>query len=126
MTEMAVLLLPRRSKNSSSTTPSCATTPDVHSMSISDNNASMNCCGLSKLVRKLKKHGKILCPSTNRQSSFQCRYDPMSYLLNFDTPGSGSLLDEDYYKFYAFSSRFVANSNTPGTDCQRELVTSSH
>ncbi|KAJ0018817.1 hypothetical protein Pint_12128 [Pistacia integerrima] len=45
-------------------------------------------------------------------SSFQCHYDPLSYSLNFDTTGSGSLLDDEdyYYKFYAFSSRFVATS----------------
>ncbi|KAI3455805.1 hypothetical protein Pfo_012468 [Paulownia fortunei] len=83
--------------------------------------ASTNCCGLSNLIRRLKKRSKTLHPA-GRQSSFQCRYDPLSYSLNFDTSGSGDFLDEDYYKFYAFSSRFVA---TPRTDCQR-LVAASH
>ncbi|KAK7359610.1 hypothetical protein VNO77_01571 [Canavalia gladiata] len=53
------------------------------------------CCVLKKLLRKLKRH---------RHPSFQCRYDPLSYSLNFDTTGCGTLLDEDYYKYYAFSS----------------------
>ncbi|XP_054776310.1 uncharacterized protein LOC129284844 [Prosopis cineraria] len=70
------------------------------------------CCLVTKLVRKLKRrrHSKRL-RSASRQGSFQCRYDPLSYSLNFDDGrgGCGSLLDEDYYKFYAFSSRFVAN-----------------
>ncbi|KAL3523075.1 hypothetical protein ACH5RR_015909 [Cinchona calisaya] len=107
---------------------STTTTTNCSSSSRSDHhdNASSSCCGLSRLMRKLKKQRKMLCPQS-RQSSFQCRYDPMSYSLNFDTSGSGSILDEDYYKFYAFSSRFVASSSisTPRTDCQR-LVTTSH
>ncbi|CAI9782238.1 unnamed protein product [Fraxinus pennsylvanica] len=82
-----------------------------------ENASTSNCCGLSNLMRRvLRKRSKML-HSTSRQSSFQCRYDPLSYSLNFDTNGSTSnLLDEDYYKFYSFSSRFVA---TPRTDCQR-------
>ncbi|KAL0442313.1 UNVERIFIED_CONTAM: hypothetical protein Slati_1954000 [Sesamum latifolium] len=95
----------RRSDNSSSRT----------------DNASTNCCGLSNLMRRLKKRSKMLHPAS-RQSSLQSRYDPLSYSLNFDTSGSGDLPDEDYYKFYAFSSRFVA---APRTDCQR-LVAASH
>nr|XP_016452972.1 PREDICTED: uncharacterized protein LOC107777460 [Nicotiana tabacum] len=96
------------------TTRSCSSTS-------SESNAAMSsCCGLSRLMRKLKRHSnKMLktAASTSRQSSFQCRYDPLSYALNFDTSGTGSLLDEDYYKFCAFSSRFVA---TPKADhhCQ--------
>ncbi|CAK7355847.1 unnamed protein product [Dovyalis caffra] len=69
-------------------------------------------CGcLTKLLKKLKKRGRVLRAATaNRQSSFQCRYDPSSYSLNFDTSGCGSMLDdEDYYQFCAFTSRFVAN-----------------
>ncbi|KAB1227810.1 hypothetical protein CJ030_MR1G017574 [Morella rubra] len=68
-----------------------------------------SCCCLSKLVRKLKRCSRSL-HAPCRQSSFQCRYDPLSYALNFDTTGSGSLLDEDYQKFCSFSSRFVATS----------------
>ncbi|XP_061360475.1 uncharacterized protein LOC133304454 [Gastrolobium bilobum] len=73
------------------------------------------CCLVTKLMRKLKRRSRsrTLRPSSaSRQGSFQCRYDPLSYSLNFDTSGCGSLLDEDYYKFYAFSSRFVANTRT--------------
>ncbi|XP_027088130.1 uncharacterized protein LOC113783703 [Coffea eugenioides] len=104
------------------TSISSTNTTTCSSSSASDHNPSSNCCGLSRLMRKLKKQRKMLC-STSRQSSFQCRYDPMSYSLNFDTTGSGSIVDEDYYKFYAFSSRFVAT--TPRNDCQR-LVSTSH
>jgi hypothetical protein len=68
------------------------------------------CCLVTKLMRKLKKSRSRI-----RQGSFQCHYDPLSYSLNFDTSDCGSLLDEDYYyKFCAFSSRFVAN---PTTSC---------
>ncbi|KAL3616722.1 hypothetical protein CASFOL_039116 [Castilleja foliolosa] len=63
-------------------------------------------------MRRLKKRSKRLHPSASRQSSFQCRYDPLSYALNFDTSGPGDYRDEDYYKFYAFSSRFVAPTTT--------------
>ncbi|XP_057419348.1 uncharacterized protein LOC130713593 [Lotus japonicus] len=74
------------------------------------------CCLVTKLVRKLKRRSRSTPRpvSASRQGSFQCRYDPLSYSLNFDTTGCGTLLDEDYYKFYAFSSRFVAN---PRTSC---------
>lgn len=83
--------------------------------------SSADCCCLTKLVRKVKRQSKSL-RSTSRQSSFQCRYDPLSYSLNFDPSGSGSLLDEDYHQFYSFSSRFVANPRTP---CPRLMATAS-
>ncbi|CAK8578205.1 unnamed protein product [Lathyrus sativus] len=69
--------------------------------------SSSCCCSMTKLMRKLlMKRSR----SRIRQGSFQCCYDPLSYSLNFDTSDCGSLLDEDYYyKFCAFSSRFVAN-----------------
>ncbi|KAK7399804.1 hypothetical protein VNO78_10996 [Psophocarpus tetragonolobus] len=71
------------------------------------------CCLVTKLMRKLKRRGRIVRPkSGTRQGSFQCRYDPLSYSLNFDTTGCGSLKDEDYYKFYAFSSKFLPNPTT--------------
>ncbi|KAK3015084.1 hypothetical protein RJ639_007471 [Escallonia herrerae] len=77
--------------------------------SVAQNNSSSrppHLCCLFKLLTKLKKHGRML-RATGRHSSsrLQCRYDPQSYSLNFDTSGCGSLLDEDYYRFYAFSSR---------------------
>lgn len=84
--------------------------------------SSSNCCGLSRLMRKLKKHSKMLQPASRQSSSLQCRYDPLSYSLNFDTTGSGDFADDDYYKFYAFSSRFVA---APRNECQR-LVAVAH
>ncbi|XP_030467549.1 uncharacterized protein LOC115686406 [Syzygium oleosum] len=85
---------------------SCATsTSDVPS-------TRPSCCCLTRLVVKLKKWNKMLLRhnNKNRQSSFQCLYDPLSYSLNFDGSGKGSVLDqedEDYYRFYAFSSRFA-------------------
>ncbi|KAK4368280.1 hypothetical protein RND71_012072 [Anisodus tanguticus] len=93
--------------------------------------SSSSCCGLSRLMRKLKRHSnkmlKTAASSTypSRQSSFQYRYDPLSYALNFDTTGTGShVSDEDYYKFCAFSSRFVA---TPKADhCHNLMTAASH
>lgn len=120
---MAHLTLPWWPRTSSTTSSggdlrgrggSSATTTTVSTNSSS----SSNCCGLSKLMRKLKKRSKML-HQASRQSSLQCRYDPMSYSLNFDRTGSGDFVDDDYYKFYAFSSRFVA---APRADCQRLVV----
>lgn len=83
------------------------------------------CCSLTKLVRKLKKHSRLLRMASRQSSRLKCRYDPLSYSLNFDTSGCGSLLDEDYYsRFYAFSSRFVANATT--TSCPGLIVATSH
>ncbi|RDX87501.1 hypothetical protein CR513_31018, partial [Mucuna pruriens] len=61
------------------------------------------CCLVTKLMRKLKRRrGRTLQHKTaSTHGSFQCRYDPLSYSLNFDTTGCGTLMDEDYYKFVA-------------------------
>ncbi|XP_030550086.1 uncharacterized protein LOC115755001 [Rhodamnia argentea] len=88
-----------------SSSPCAASTSPVSS-------ARSSCCCLARLVVKLKKWNRMLLRhhSKNRHSSFQCLYDPLSYSLNFDGSGKGSMLDqedEDYYRFYAFSSRFV-------------------
>ncbi|KAF5729216.1 hypothetical protein HS088_TW21G01375 [Tripterygium wilfordii] len=77
---------------------------------ISDCCSSSGC--LTKLMKRLKKQGRMLRATTGSgKSSLQCRYDPLSYSLNFDTTsGFGSLSDDvDYYQFRAFSSKFVAN-----------------
>jgi hypothetical protein len=95
------------------------TTTAVSATCLAHNASSSHCSCLTKLVKKLKRHSRSL-RGTSRQSSFQCRYDPLSYSLNFDSTGSGSLLDEDYHHFYSFSSRFVAN---PRTSCP---VATSH
>ncbi|KAK8626563.1 hypothetical protein V6N13_134204 [Hibiscus sabdariffa] len=75
-----------------------------------------SCAGLVRILSKLKKESKGMVRSAgaSRQSSFQCRYDPLSYSLNFDTSGNGSTIDdEDYHHLYAFSSRFAANPRRP-------------
>ncbi|KAK8563219.1 hypothetical protein V6N13_018247 [Hibiscus sabdariffa] len=71
-----------------------------------------SCAGLVRILSKLKKEsrGMVRSAGASRQTSFQCRYDPLSYSLNFDTSGNGSTVDdEDYHHLYAFSSRFAAN-----------------
>ncbi|KAL8513205.1 hypothetical protein ACS0TY_019419 [Phlomoides rotata] len=114
---MMQLSLPWLSK----TTPTTASAGAASSTTTTSRRGG-SCCGLSRLIRRLKKRSKMLQPSS-RQPSFQCRYDPLSYSLNFDRSGSADFVDEDYYKYYAFSSRFVATSTTH--DCQR-LVAASH
>ncbi|CAA0832224.1 Unknown protein [Striga hermonthica] len=94
-----------RAECNNSSSSSCSTTSSSASI----------CCGLSRLMRRLiQRRPKKLHPAS-RQSSFQCRYDPLSYSLNFDKSGSGDFPDDDYYKYYAFSSRFVAT--TAMTEC---------
>ncbi|KAH7545660.1 hypothetical protein FEM48_Zijuj01G0117000 [Ziziphus jujuba var. spinosa] len=80
--------------------------------------SSSHCSCVSKLVRKLKRNfrtlgsGLTITSTTPHQAGskyLQCRYDPLSYSLNFDSSGSGcGNLDEDYYHFYAFSSRALS------------------
>ena len=109
------------------TTASTITTTVANTVSaacLARNASSSHCSCLAKLVKKLKRRSKGLRATTSRQSSFQCRYDPLSYSLNFDSTGCGSLLDEDYHHFYSFSSRFVANPRL--TSCPRVLVATSH
>ncbi|KAJ8765997.1 hypothetical protein K2173_020513 [Erythroxylum novogranatense] len=106
--------------------PAAVATANTNTSAGENNTQQRCCCGwLMKIVKKLKKQGRMLrAATTNRQSSFQCRYDPLSYSLNFDTSERGSLLDdEDYYQFCAFSSRFVAN---PRANCQRIVFATSH
>ncbi|KAK6917000.1 hypothetical protein RJ641_017751 [Dillenia turbinata] len=116
------------------TAPTTTTTSSVDSMARSTTSSSSssmpNCCCITKLVKKLKKHSRIMLrcqASSHRQhqksSKFQCRYDPMSYALNFDTSGCGGLLDDDdYHHFCAFSSKFVATPSAPSPI----LLTTSH
>ncbi|XP_052183466.1 uncharacterized protein LOC127795683 [Diospyros lotus] len=107
MTETGIL---RRPKPASTVTRTAAATSPT-------NTASGTCCCFAKLVRKLKKHTSRMLIAPSRQASFQCRYDPLSYSLNFDSSGCGTFSDDrdrDYHQFYAFSSRFVA---APKTAC---------
>ncbi|KAL1205270.1 hypothetical protein V5N11_011553 [Cardamine amara subsp. amara] len=93
-----------------------------------------NCCVtcLARLIRKLKRKGRLLLATRDRRrqgSSLQCRYDPMSYSLNFDGGACGALADEEdyYYRFYAFSSRYVTNTIKKRPPLPREtLSTVSH
>ncbi|KAL3833807.1 hypothetical protein ACJIZ3_008543 [Penstemon smallii] len=126
---MAHLPLPRWPK-SNSTAAGVRGGATTITSTIESATSANNCCGLTKLMKRLKKRSKLMLnPSiSSKQSStatLQCRgYDPLSYSLNFDT--GGDLLDEDYYKFYAFSSRFVNNASSRINDCQRVLVTASN
>ncbi|KAE7995931.1 hypothetical protein FH972_000688 [Carpinus fangiana] len=109
--------------SATATATATATAADVSTTCRAGNGMSSDCCCLAKkLLRKLKRQSKSL-RATSRQSSFQCRYDPLSYSLNFDPSGSGSLLDEDYHHFYSFSSRFVAN---PRTSCPTLMASASN
>ncbi|VVB12339.1 unnamed protein product [Arabis nemorensis] len=70
-----------------------------------------NCCVtcLARLIRKVKRKGRLLLARRRRQGrSLQCRYDPLSYSLNFDGGACGILPDDE--RFYAFSSRYVTNN----------------
>ncbi|KAL9453071.1 hypothetical protein AB3S75_008797 [Citrus x aurantiifolia] len=122
MVQMWLLWLPKNPK-------AAAASRSSGGGSVPRNEASSACFSCKRfsklLMRKLKKRG---VPS--RQSSLQCRYDPMSYSLNFDTSGCGSTVDDHedyYYKFYAFSSRFVAaNPTTTSSSPSRLVATASH
>ncbi|KAK7260479.1 hypothetical protein RIF29_26556 [Crotalaria pallida] len=112
-------------QHESATTTTTTPSATIPTKSLSNTSSICNCCCVvAKLMRKLKRRSRTLKPSSStssRQGSFQCCYDPLSYSLNFDSTGCGSLLDEDYYKFYAFSSRFVASN--PRTSCSIVQVT---
>ncbi|XP_031123790.1 uncharacterized protein LOC116026604 [Ipomoea triloba] len=102
-------------KTSPTTTDAAAAVPGAATCPMSpakDAATNSSSCGLVKLIRKLKRQSKMmmLCTPGSRQPAFQCRYDPLSYSLNFDAGGARSLADEDdyYFKFCAFSSRFAA------------------
>jgi hypothetical protein len=106
-----------------------ATTKATNSKIVEEIGSTQTCfCGcLTKLLKKLRKRGRVLRTATaSRQSSFQCRYDPLSYSLNFDTSGH----DEDYYHFCAFTSRFVANPSrsriSTASSSSRKLGATSH
>ncbi|GAV81100.1 hypothetical protein CFOL_v3_24559 [Cephalotus follicularis] len=116
MTQMWLLSWP---KNTSSTTKSGGdsgvSTDSSTTNAIKQSGATNSCCAsVKKLLRKVKRQGRVVRGATaSRQSSFQCRYDPLSYSLNFDTSGYGSLSDdEDYHRFCAFSTKFLANPKT--------------
>lgn len=138
MTQMGFPWKPRNTPTTTTTTV-CSSSIGGSTTSISVPNnrsctttttttSSTQCsCSLAKLVmRKLKKQSRLLRTANRQSSRLKCRYDPLSYSLNFDTSGCGSLIDEDYYsRFYAFSSRFVANGSGT-TSCPRLIVTTTH
>ncbi|KAA0052435.1 hypothetical protein E6C27_scaffold120G00320 [Cucumis melo var. makuwa] len=104
-------------KNNAPKTTTSSTTAAVTPTSLAPKPSSSHCNCLAKLLRKLKKRSRVLCTTTGDSSSpFQCRYDPLSYSLNFDTSGCGSLLDDHYYQYFcAFSSRFASNPGNLST-----------
>ncbi|KAJ8641985.1 hypothetical protein MRB53_018679 [Persea americana] len=65
-------------------------------------------CCLRRLMRKLKKHSKVLC-SSNRPTTFHCHYDPLSYARNFDRSSyERPFAANDSDNCHTFSSRFAA------------------
>ncbi|GMP71353.1 hypothetical protein CsSME_00029800 [Camellia sinensis var. sinensis] len=117
MTQMGILRWPKTTPTTTTCDGSTTTTTTTTTINHGSSPPSPpHCCSLSKLVKKLKKHSRLMLRTPpSRQSSFQCRYDPLSYSLNFDTTGCGASSDDhdqDYYQFYAFSSRFVATPKT--------------
>ncbi|KAI4371595.1 hypothetical protein MLD38_009924 [Melastoma candidum] len=76
---------------------------------------SRRCSCLARLVTTLNKCRKMVegkgRSRNSRQASFQCRYDPLSYALNFDSGGRGGNY-EDYYRFCAFTNRFLTRPTT--------------
>lgn len=122
MTQMWLLWWP---KNTFSTKRHEAVTPTTSASTSSSSSCnsfstSSHCPCLTKMMRKLKKHARVLGLAPSRQASFHCHYDPLSYSLNFDDTSTGcrDMSDEDYYQFCAFSSRFVANPST----CPRQAA----
>lgn len=81
-----------------------------------------SCYCLRRLMRKLKKHSKLLC-SGARPTTFHCHYDPLSYARNFDRSGYDGALGDDSDLFYTFSSRFAA---APSTATPVAVLTISH
>ncbi|XP_023518962.1 uncharacterized protein LOC111782330 [Cucurbita pepo subsp. pepo] len=125
MAQMWLLWWPKNSSAAAKTSTSSATGA-VTATSLATKVSSSHCNRIAKLLRKLKKRGRVLCSTTGESSSnFQCRYDPLSYSLNFDTSGCGSLLDEHYYQFCAFSSRFASNPGTVSRPAPDGTVTAS-
>ncbi|KAL1366375.1 hypothetical protein HN51_014209 [Arachis hypogaea] len=102
------------SSSSSSATAIAANTPTK-----SMNSSCHCCCVVTKFMRKLlvKSVNRSRRRTTSRQSSFQCRYDPLSYSLNFE--------EQDYYKFSAFSSRFLANPSSSSSSTAT-TISSTH
>ncbi|CAH8346478.1 unnamed protein product [Eruca vesicaria subsp. sativa] len=93
------------------------------------------CCVtyLTRLIREVKRKGRLLLSATaarRQESSLQCRYNPMSYSLNFDGGACGTLPDDadNYFRCYAFSSRYLTTTaikNRPPFLCET-LSTSLH
>ncbi|XVE48464.1 hypothetical protein DITRI_Ditri01bG0004400 [Diplodiscus trichospermus] len=109
-----------------STTTAGATTGKT---SVGKRRKSSCCCAcLTRIVRKVKKQSKEMVSGAgaSRQSSFQCRYDPLSYSLNFDRSGCGNAVDdEEYYQFYAFSSRFTVNPRSRPAACSTHALSAA-
>nr|DAD43941.1 TPA_asm: hypothetical protein HUJ06_002171 [Nelumbo nucifera] len=116
MTHMGLIWWPKHT-----TTSQCgdgggatrATQTTAETTTGSSRHRSGDCGCLMKLMRKLKRRSRMLCAASRSASTFRCHYDPLSYALNFDTSGCGSMLDDNYDHFHAFSSRFVATPSRP-------------
>ncbi|KAG6581516.1 hypothetical protein SDJN02_04539, partial [Cucurbita argyrosperma subsp. argyrosperma] len=112
--------------NASADAKTCTSSAAVTATSLARKASSSNCNCFAKLLRKLKKRSRVLRSTAGESSStFQCRYDPLSYSLNFDTSGCGGLLDEHYYQYCAFSSRFASNPGNVSHSAPVATVTTS-
>ncbi|EXC24812.1 hypothetical protein L484_018526 [Morus notabilis] len=108
MTQMWLLWWPRNTSSAAkrqgqpaTTTATTAATATSHGKGFSTSSHCPSC--LAKLVRKLKKQARTIGFAPSRQAAFECRYDLLSYSLNFDD--SSALDHEDnHYKFCALSS----------------------
>ncbi|KAJ8631231.1 hypothetical protein MRB53_024554 [Persea americana] len=81
-----------------------------------------SCYCLRRLMRKLKRHSKMLCSGT-RPTTFHCHYDPLSYAKNFDRSSNDGAFGDDSDRFYTFSSRFAA---APSTATPVAVLATSH
>ncbi|EEF38743.1 uncharacterized protein LOC8289504 [Ricinus communis] len=108
MAQMWLLWLPKcistttskiaSANNTASTVSPAAATAAASTTMVDDNGQHCRCGGLTKVIKKLKRQGRMIRAATaSRQSSFQCGYDPLSYSLNFDTSGCGSMMDDRDY-----------------------------
>ncbi|XAR59404.1 hypothetical protein NMG60_11015231 [Bertholletia excelsa] len=117
---MGIVWRPKTTSTSSSSSNADASkmnsnTSSSKSKASRSDSTKVECSCVFRLVRKLKKQGRILrnratitSITPSRQSSFQCRYDPLSYSLNFDDSTLNPYLHQ-HHNHSHLSSRFVSH-----------------